>query len=191
MKKSFYILGLAIGLFSTSAYSSFIADLGQGASGYQGVTTNLSPGSYNDYYTFTTDVATNFVPFSFTVGGNNATWFQAGSISFNLYEDQTTPAGTPVASSVSGGGVGSLNFIASLDTDTNYVLETRYSFNLIGGEGYNMLSVGIFGDPTPTPPPPVSAVPLPAAAWLFASGLIGLVAAKKKGSGKKKKPYSK
>lgn len=176
-KRIICFVGMAIGLFSSAAHPAFIADLGQGASGHQAVTTGLSVGTYNDYYTFTTDVATNNVAFNFTVDSFNASWFQAGSISFNLYEDQTTPLGTPIASAVTGGGVSNIGFLADLAASKAYVLQTQYSFNLVGGDGYNSLSVGPFGDPEYCPPetPPVSAVPLPAAAWLFGSGVLGLI----------------
>ena len=61
----------------------------------------------------------------------------------------------------SGGGQLSVFFLADLDINTSCTLRTAFNFN----------TSGITADATTS----VSAVPLPAAAWLFGSGLVGLM----------------
>ena len=143
-----------------SAHAAFLSDLGSVPPSVSDVRSSLAPGAYDDFYTFSaaSDVSDATIDFALepTPG-----FFQAGAFSIELYEGVSSPAGVPIASAVSGGGQSSVFFLADLDSGTTYTLRTTFNFNTSGSAASATTSI--------------SAVPIPAAAWLFGSGLAGLM----------------
>lgn len=123
----------------------------------------LAPGAYDDYYTFFSVANTSNAIVSFSLSASNPDLFLPGAFSIELYEGISSPAGVPIAYGISNGGQPSLSFTADLLMDTMYTIRTSFNFGIAG--------TGVLVDATTT----VSEIPLPAAAWLFGSGLVGLV----------------
>ncbi len=122
----------------------------------------LTPGAYDDYYTFFVVSDVTDATISFTLDPSSTGIFQAGAFSIELY-DALFPSGIPIASVLSGGGQPSVSFLADLTSNTTYTVRTAFSFGING--------TGVTANATTS----VSAVPIPAAVWLFGSGLIGLI----------------
>lgn len=123
----------------------------------------LTPGSYDDFYTFFAVADITDATISFALDPSSTGIFQAGAFSIELYEGVSSPAGIPIASGLSGGGQPSVSFLADLMNNTTYTVRTAFSFGING--------TGVTADATTS----VNTVPVPAAIWLFGSGLIGLV----------------
>jgi hypothetical protein len=123
----------------------------------------LTPGSYDDYYTFFAVSDVTDANISFTLEPSSTGIFQAGAFSIQLFEGVSFPTGTPIASGLSGGGQPSVSFLADLMSNTTYTVRTVFSFGING--------TGVTADATTS----VNAVPIPTAVWLFGSGLIGMV----------------
>lgn len=159
MKKVLYVFFL---LFAPlSAHAAFLSDLSSVPPSVTDTRGDLNRGAYDDFYTFSAASDVNDATITFTLEPLSAEFFQAGAFSIELYEGVSSPVGVPIASALSGGGQSSVFFLADLDSNTSYTLRTAFNFN----------TSGITADATTS----VSAVPLPAAAWLFGSGLVGLM----------------
>jgi hypothetical protein len=122
----------------------------------------LTPGAYDDYYTFFAVSDVTNADISFALDPSNAANFQAGAFSIQLFTG-AIPAGTPIASGLSGGGLPSVSFLADLTANTTYTVRTAFGFGFAG--------TGVTANATTS----VNAIPVPAALWLFGSGLLGLV----------------
>ncbi len=149
-----------------SAYGSFIGNLGNVPPSVSDTRNNLAPGSYADYYNFTALTDITGATISFELDPSSTGIFQAGAFSIQLYA-ASTPAGSPIASGTfpggaAGGGPVNVSFMADLTSNTTYTVYTLFSFGING--------TGVTANATTS----VSAIPLPAAAWLFSTGLIGL-----------------
>jgi hypothetical protein len=121
----------------------------------------LAAGSYDDFYNFSAVADVTDATISFTLDPLGAGFFQAGAFSIELYDGLTT-VGVPIARAVSGGGQPSVSFLANFTNNADYTLRTAFSFNADTAGASATTSV--------------NAVPVPAAFWLFGSGLLGLVA---------------
>lgn len=145
-----------------STHAALLGSLGNVPPPVSDTRNALTPGAYDDYYTFFAVSDVTNATISFSLDPSGAGFFQAGAFSIELYENVTFPTGIPIASGLSGGGQPSVSFLADLMNNTTYTVRTAFSFNA---------GAGITADATTS----VSAVPIPAAAWLFGSGLIGLI----------------
>jgi len=128
----------------------------------------LTPGAYDDYYTFFAVSDVTDATISFALEQSTTGIFQAGAVTIQLFEGVSSPAGSPIASGSSSGGLAGasfpgVSFLADLMINTTYTVRTAFSFGING--------TGVTANATTS----VSAVPVPAAVWLFGSGLIGLV----------------
>ncbi|MDX2486915.1 MAG: VPLPA-CTERM sorting domain-containing protein [Gammaproteobacteria bacterium] len=159
MKKLICTVFLLLAPLSTHA--SFLGSLGNVPPPVSDTRNALAAGAYDDYYTFfaVSDVTDATISFALEPLGTG--FFQAGAFSIELYEGSSIPAGIPIASVLSGGGQPSVSFLADLTNNTTYTVRTAFSFNA-DTAGVNATTS-------------VNAVPVPAAVWLFGSGLIGLI----------------
>jgi hypothetical protein len=98
----------------------------------------------------------------FALEPSSAGFFQAGGFRIELFEGVSNPVGVSIASAESRGDQPGLFLIADLSNDTNYTLRTTFDFN-----GANEVTAAATTS--------ITVVPVPAAAWLFGSGLIGLM----------------
>ncbi len=144
-----------------SGYTAYLGGLGSLTQSLSDNRNSLTSGIYDDYYTFSTGADISDTTLSFALEPSAEGFFQAGAFSIELYEGVSSPAGAPIASAVSGGGQDSVSFPIDLMSNTTYTLRTIFVFNA---------EAGITANATTR----ISQVPVPAAAWLFGSSLIGL-----------------
>lgn len=143
-----------------SVHATSLGSLGNVPPPVSDTRTGLAAGSYDDFYNFSAVADVTGATISFALNPLGTGFFQAGAFSIELYAG-LTPAGIPIASAVSGGGQPSVSFLANLTNNTDYTVRTAFSFNA-DPAGANATTS-------------VNAVPIPAAVWLFGSGLLGLV----------------
>jgi hypothetical protein len=155
--------------------AAFISDFGGVPNSAVDARSTLSRGSYDDFYTFTALANVDSAEFSFDLEPSGASWFQAGGVSFELYEGVSNPVGIPIARAIAGGGQNALSFEADLNQNSIYTRRTAFSFNtsMLNNTATATTSVDVPDNPTPPP------VPVPAAMWLFMSALLGLVGIKR------------
>jgi hypothetical protein len=135
-----------------SAHAAFIRDLGHVPGSVADTRSALSLRAYDDFYTFSVVSDVDDAKIKFALGG----------FRIELFEGVSNPVGVSIASAESRGDQPSLFFLADLSSDTNYVLRTAFNYN-----GANEVTAAATTS--------VTVVPIPAAAWLFGSGLIGLM----------------
>lgn len=145
-----------------SAHAAFLSDLGSVPPSVSDVRSSLDRGAYDDFYTFSVPSDVSDAKFTFTLEPSSAGFFQAGGFRIELFEGVSSPLGFPVASILSRGPQSSAFFLADLYSNTPYALRTAFNFN----------TSGLTANATSS----ISAVPIPAAVWLFGSGLVGLMA---------------
>lgn len=158
-----YICAVVCSLAPLSIHAASLGSLGNFPPPVSDTRVGLTPGSYDDYYTFfaVADTADAIISFSLVPSGTGI--FQAGAFSIELYAGVSSPAGSPIASGLSGGGQSSVSFSADLVNNTTYTVRTAFSFGVAGTD--------VAVDATTQ----VSPIPVPAAVWLLGSGLLGLV----------------
>ena len=156
-----------------------------------------------DGASFYVDILASGLPVGTTGGGLNVTWNPADMTLDSVYLATTDPADSgggqflgnwdPVSTSFSGTGTigtGTLTnlFVGSFDTLSGDQSIARLNFTLSTGVTNSVISMGLGGDPLnewgqDTPPytftndytgATINPVPVPAALWLFGSGLVGL-----------------
>ena len=145
-----------------SAHAAFIGNLGYVPASVADTRSPLSLRSYDDFYTFFALSDIDDTTISFALEPSSAGFFQTGGFRIELFEGVSSPVGVSVASAESRGDQTSLFFVADLSSDTIYTLRTAFNFNAANGV-------------TAAATTSVTVVPIPAAAWLFGSGLIGLI----------------
>jgi hypothetical protein len=145
-----------------SAHAAFILDLGYVPGSVADTRSTLSLRAYDDFYTFSVVSDVDDAKIKFALEPSSAGFFQAGGFRIELFEGVSNPVGVSIASAESRGDQPSLFFLADLSSDTNYVLRTAFNYN-----GANEVTAAATTS--------VTVVPVPAAAWLFGSGLIGLM----------------
>jgi hypothetical protein len=145
-----------------SAHAAFILDLGYVPGSVADTRSTLSLRAYDDFYTFSVVSDVDDAKIKFALEPSSAGFFQAGGFRIELFEGVSNPVGVSIASAESRGDQPSLFFLADLSSDTNYVLRTAFNYN-----GANEVTAAATTS--------VTVVPVPAAAWLFGSGLIGLI----------------
>ena len=145
-----------------SAHAAFILDLGYVPGSVVDTRSTLSLRAYDDFYTFSVVSDVDDAKIKFALAPSSAGFFQAGGFRIELFEGVSNPVGVSIASAESRGDQPSLFFLADLSSDTNYVLRTAFNYN-----GANEVTAAATTS--------VTVVPVPAAAWLFGSGLIGLM----------------
>jgi hypothetical protein len=153
-------------LVPLSAHAAFLGNLGSVPPGVSDTRVGLTPGAYDDYYNFLAASDVTNANISFVLDPSTTGFFLPGAFSIELYAG-TTPAGSPLAQGLSG-GVPGVSFLADLTANTTYTIRTAFSFNA---------GAGITVDATTS----ISAVPIPSAVWLFATGLLGLVGIARRG----------
>ena len=145
-----------------SAHAAFILDLGYVPGSVADTRSTLSLRAYDDFYTFSVVSDVDDAKIKFALEPSSAGFFQAGGFRIELFEGVSNPVGVSITSAESRGDQPSLFFLADLSSDTNYVLRTAFNYN-----GANEVTAAATTS--------VTVVPVPAAAWLFGSGLIGLM----------------
>ena len=145
-----------------SAHAAFIGNLGTVPGSVADTRSMLSLRSYDDFYTFSVASDIDNATIEFGLEPSSAGFFQAGGFRIELFEGVSSPVGLSVASAESRGDQTSLFFEADLSSDTIYALRTTFNYNAAN-------EVSAFATTT------VTVVPLPAAVWLFVSGLVGLI----------------
>ncbi len=145
-----------------SAHAAFILDLGYVPGSVVDTRSTLSLRAYDDFYTFSVVSDVDDAKIKFALEPSSAGFFETGGFRIELFEGVSNPVGVSVASAESRGDQPSLFFLADLSSDTNYVLRTAFNYN-----GANEVTAAATTS--------VTVVPIPAAAWLFGSGLIGLM----------------
>ena len=145
-----------------SAHAAFIRDLGHVPGSVADTRSSLSLRAYDDFYTFSVVSDVDDAKIKFALEPSSAGFFQAGGFRIELFEGVSSPVGLSVASAESRGDQTSLFFEADLSSDTIYALRTTFNYNAAN-------EVSAFATTT------VTVVPLPAAVWLFVSGLVGLI----------------
>jgi hypothetical protein len=155
---------VSYGVFSAATFSE--SGVGVGATAQTGTVMPSNSGTVNA--TFITNAQSEVNSMSATTQGTDfdpscSTTLCVDAL-FNAMDESGTP-GSPNGASISGGLGTALNFY-EVDGTRGTGTVTQY------GNGFWFLSSA--GQLTWNLPESVSAVPLPAAAWLFASGLLGL-----------------
>ncbi|WP_415355328.1 VPLPA-CTERM sorting domain-containing protein [Halioglobus sp. Uisw_031] len=145
-----------------SAHAAFILDLGYVPGSVADTRSTLSLRAYDDFYTFSVVSDVDDAKIKFALEPSSAGFFQAGGFRIELFEGVSNPVGVSIASAESRGDQPSLFLLADLSGDTNYALRTAFNYN-----GANEVTAAATTS--------VTVVPVPAAAWLFGSGLIGLI----------------
>ena len=145
-----------------SAHAAFILDLGYVPGSVADTRSTLSLRAYDDFYTFSVVSDVDDAKIKFALEPSSVGFFQAGGFRIELFEGVSNPVGISIASAESRGDQPSLFFLADLSSDTSYALRTAFNYN-----GANEVTAAATTS--------VTVVPVPAAAWLFGSGLIGLI----------------
>ncbi len=164
-----------------SGHTAFLGDLGSVPPTVSDNRNTLTRGAYDDYYTFSAASDSSDVTISFSLEPSSSGFFQAGALSVQLFEGVSSPVGTPTASAVSSGGQASVSFLANLMSNTTYTLRTAFNFNTGTGITANATTRVEADDSGESDDAnDISPVPVPAAAWLFGTALIGLVGIKRR-----------
>jgi hypothetical protein len=143
------------------------ANIGSTNGGFE-ITTNTALTSTNMPAAGVTVVSTDLGTLAWNGTGGNTGVDTTGSAAYN-----------PVAGTVNSGNMNGINFAGAINTALNFWNSTggrsgstNTQYTNANGAGFWFLSSS--GDLTWNVPIATSAVPLPAALWLFASGLAGL-----------------